>query len=86
MFLVELGHTASRVSLHRCYMLAGDLPACHWRPLPNEPGVQRLDALGEAKIALLLNRPYGDSNNRPVGHARTNAGSSVCNVSITRCL
>ncbi len=66
MFLVRFGHTASRVSLRRCYMLAGNSPACHLGPLPNQPSVQRLDALGEAKIARLLTRPHGARINPPL--------------------
>jgi hypothetical protein len=62
MFLVRIGHTASRVSLHRCYMLAGNLPVYHWGQFSNQPGVQGLDALAEARIAPLVTPPYEDSN------------------------
>jgi hypothetical protein len=54
MFLVEIGHTASRACLHRCYTLASRLQQLHWGQVANQPGVQRLDALAKAKIAQAL--------------------------------
>ncbi len=56
MFLVEIGHTAGRALLHRCYTLASALQLFHGDELPIQPGVQRLDALAKAKIAQALHR------------------------------
>jgi hypothetical protein len=56
MFLVEIGHTAGRACLHRCYTLASRLEQFHWGRVAIQPRDQRLDALAKAKIAQALTR------------------------------
>src|SRR3984957_2018223 len=49
MFLVRIGHTASRALLHRCYTLAGVLQLFHWGRVANSTRCPRFGRASQSE-------------------------------------